>query len=98
MLTSGDGFIHVRVGHGLLIRQSECQVTTLTDLIRPVGPTDVQSCWLFVCRTLSLDGCDPMYVMVSGRAHSLAVGSAVPWRGFCSFGTRSVANWNTARD
>ena len=28
-----------------------------TDFICIVNLTDVQSCWLFVCRTLGLDGC-----------------------------------------
>ena len=31
-----------------------------TNLICPVDPTDVQSCWLLVCRTLGLDVCVPV--------------------------------------
>ena len=61
MPSSGEGFVHVRVGQILLIPQSECQVMASTDLICPVDPTDVQSCWLFVGSVLCLDGCALCY-------------------------------------
>ena len=71
MSTSGGWLVHIQVGHGLLIQQSECQVmadstvrTPLmvsTALICSIHPTDVQSCWLFVCWALSFDSCAQCY-------------------------------------
>ena len=52
-----EGIVHVRVGHRLLIRQSECQSMASTDLICPVDRTDVLSCWLLFCQARSPDGC-----------------------------------------
>ena len=61
MLTSRERYRQVRVGHELLIRQSECQVMASTYWIRPVNPTDEPSCWLIVCWPLGLDGCALCY-------------------------------------
>ena len=44
MSTSREGYIQVRVGHGLLIRELECHVMASTNFICPVDLTVVQSC------------------------------------------------------
>ena len=97
MSSSREGIVRVLVGYGLLIRQLGCQVMASTDLICPVNSTDVQSCWLFFSPDTYTQRPCPC-AMVSRRAHSPAVGSAVPWRGFCSFDQDAVAKSNTARD
>ena len=66
-----------------------------TDLICPVDP-DRCTVLLAVCLWETWPRWLCPCVMVSQRAHGLAVGTAVPWRGFRSFDQDTVAKSNTA--
>ena len=98
MTTSHEGFVHIRVEHGLLIRESECQVMASTDLKCSVGPTDVQSCWLFVCWALHLDGCAPVLWYLNEPTSLLWSGLYPGEASAASAKTRSMAKSNTVRD